>query len=1053
MTYDYALDFTPEGVRLLKGSGKDQIVMGEVALNDPHFETRLEDLRKEVEAETGEPVSPALLIPHSEILFHTMNLGDEDDAEREAKVRSELEGLTPYRIDDLVYDWKSISKTQVQVAAVARDTLDEADGFAAHNGFGPGPFTTHPKAGAFRGQPDFGASARPAPKPLVEPEPEPAPEPVAPPPALLDTKPAPVEAPPKADAPAVPPPSKTTEPAAKGTMPAKEASASQPKTGDASKSADGTSDKPTGTTPPGKSAGAAASKTGSDPEKTPESDPTRPALIDDYAEIGPTRQPLSPLDPVDPTARQARRGYVAPSRAKASEDAAAKAALAPGAASVDEGKAPASFSSRRQSDTATAAPMAPAGAPGLDSIAPRIQMLPDGGATPKVPPRPNGAGIAPDSAATQKAPPPLNAPGVTPQPRSGVKPGPGAPTPTVRKVEAPDAATDAARSLGGNTPGTIRSRNNLSEAEALTVFGMREPPRSRFAALLPVAIGLVVALLLALAVWSVFFFLVGPEEPVESASLPVQPVEEPAPADQAQPIAPEVTPDEIRPPGPESDSVDTALLAPAPETEPAPPADDVDIVVPEIEIVPDTSSSTASDEATAETEGATEQETDEATVEEETAEPLDPVEPALQPGPNDPLNRSPEAPEATRYAATGVSTEAPSGSAAPSVESLDSAPAELSDSTIRTLDSISAPSAPETAAFTRPAALIPPPPAGSRFELDANGRVLATPEGTVSPQGVRITAGRPAAVPPAAPGRTAAAPAEPAAETTPEATPETDAEPAAELPVDESNLTIPVTEGQPSATPPARPEEVTPEADDQAAALDQATSPQIEITPDIPVTEVSRATDPIPLARPGGLGGTSLAALADDEADPSSPAEVYLASFTPRARPQDLAPEVVEAAEAPEVPQLSEQETTAQAEAVAAAIASIIPETEEISPYAVGRSVRPDARPRNLANRVEQARPTQVAAAAATVTPRAPTAGSVASRATQSNAIRLNRVNLIGVYGTQSNRRALVRLPSGRFVKVKVGDRVDGGRVSAIGSDQLQYVKGGRSVTLAIPQG
>ena len=69
------------------------------------------------------------------------------------------------------------------------------------------------------------------------------------------------------------------------------------------------------------------------------------------------------------------------------------------------------------------------------------------------------------------------------------------------------------------------------------------------------------------------------------------------------------------------------------------------------------------------------------------------------------------------------------------------------------------------------------------------------------------------------------------------------------------------------------------------------------------------------------------------------------------------------------------------------------------------------------------------------------------------NAINLRQVNLIGVYGTPSNRRALVRLPSGRYKKVKVGDSVDGGRVVAIGDSELRYQKGGRNHTLSIPSG
>ncbi len=82
-----------------------------------------------------------------------------------------------------------------------------------------------------------------------------------------------------------------------------------------------------------------------------------------------------------------------------------------------------------------------------------------------------------------------------------------------------------------------------------------------------------------------------------------------------------------------------------------------------------------------------------------------------------------------------------------------------------------------------------------------------------------------------------------------------------------------------------------------------------------------------------------------------------------------------------------------------------------------------------------------------------PSSANVSRQATISDAIRLNRVNLVGVYGTSTDRRALIRLPSGRFVKVKVGDRVDGGTVAKITADELIYRKGRRSVLLSVPKG
>lgn len=82
-----------------------------------------------------------------------------------------------------------------------------------------------------------------------------------------------------------------------------------------------------------------------------------------------------------------------------------------------------------------------------------------------------------------------------------------------------------------------------------------------------------------------------------------------------------------------------------------------------------------------------------------------------------------------------------------------------------------------------------------------------------------------------------------------------------------------------------------------------------------------------------------------------------------------------------------------------------------------------------------------------------PTTASVARQATIENAIRLNKVNLVGVYGAVSDRRALVRLPSGRYVKVKVGDRVDGGTVAQITDSELLYRKGNRTLSLSMPKG
>jgi len=122
---------------------------------------------------------------------------------------------------------------------------------------------------------------------------------------------------------------------------------------------------------------------------------------------------------------------------------------------------------------------------------------------------------------------------------------------------------------------------------------------------------------------------------------------------------------------------------------------------------------------------------------------------------------------------------------------------------------------------------------------------------------------------------------------------------------------------------------------------------------------------------------------------------------------------------------------------------------------AVAVSLVPRARPERFAAIVSEARATATDPVSADqrMSAAEPTAVSVARAATEKNRIALRKVSLIGVYGSPDSRRALVRMASGRYRKVEVGDRLDGGRVAAIGEDELRYVKNGRPVVLKMPKG
>ncbi|HHB80162.1 MAG TPA: hypothetical protein ENK83_00205, partial [Aliiroseovarius sp.] len=146
-----------------------------------------------------------------------------------------------------------------------------------------------------------------------------------------------------------------------------------------------------------------------------------------------------------------------------------------------------------------------------------------------------------------------------------------------------------------------------------------------------------------------------------------------------------------------------------------------------------------------------------------------------------------------------------------------------------------------------------------------------------------------------------------------------------------------------------------------------------------------------------------------------------LAALRPNPRPEELAARAV-------------AEAGADNAAVEDAVAAVIAEGElvNVTGEAVAASPQPGHRPGDFATIVASARAnidasdgsTVVAASAApTSSPSIPTRANVATQATVKNALRLNQMNLIGIYGSSSSRRALIRLKTGRYTKVSVGDR------------------------------
>lgn len=461
-------------------------------------------------------------------------------------------------------------------------------------------------------------------------------------------------------------------------------------------------------------------------------------------------------------------------------------------------------------------------------------------------------------------------------------------------------------------------------------------------------------------------------------------------------------------------------------------------------------------------------------------EPTPEPEHAVTPAPtSDPVILTPE--EARRiYAATGVWQRAPrsqplgddNGAAPAAPQAEDAAPAPVDPVALGTG---------ESSLFSAPPEAPPVPPASNAlFDLDELGLVRPTPEGAISPVGVLVFAGLPDKTPPPRSSDTPAdaplwsglvrrqdmvrpkgrpegfAPVvtEPTA-AEPAAAPETPTPvaPAAEAPETEA----------PAADVPAQdatPPEDTP-APDQDAAVTPAPQPAIQQAE--AAARLAFLGNIRPMARPGSetepTPQTTEATPAMTAPVLAEPIQVIAAApaVRPLARSPSLALVQPALVVAPTPPPVMPKARPAglvpnqQEQAVAVALAQVGP----ASPYAVISSMRPKTRPGNFSRVVAAAAAPRAQAQVAprTVAPTGRSNNTVAARATEQNAINLGRTNLIGVYGTRSDRRALVRLSNGRFVKVGVGDRLDGGRVSSIGADDLRYSKGGRTVRLRMPSG
>lgn len=1032
MKPNFALTLSFKGIGLLNRAFPGWHMVGEVSLDHSDLPGALSELRSRAETLDANPIRSKLVIPNDQIRYLQFDSEGLEADEIASAVPRALEGATPYAVDDLVYDW-SIGAGQVHVAAVARETLVEAEAFASEHGFNPLCFVAAPEGRDFVGEPWFGetqaassllpdggrvdrdtaairvigmapapaASASdaapglgvppttpPGPEPEIPPQPDPEPEIPPQPEPDLPPQPDPQPEPDIPPAPGTPPrpdpeiePDPGTPPTPRPDIPPEPTPTPDPdippQPGRAEDAPDSSEEMPL-PHPEVSLTGEDASR--QDAVASPQ-DPGRvtpPATVADGASDADWDDtsgevPGDGETPDDGSKSDTRSAAVAFSSIRARRDdmpaaprrlsGASRQAPAKGAGPADAPQGP------RATPALTATPPAEAGPDAAEAATTgKVTGTPQDALTDEAAAR-IGATLRPTDAdrmsqhGEEDAAAPTgdesawgdeDAAGDIPPPPSFMADR-AAPPPQ----DAPAAALAAQAPVPGNAPSFTSRRKGLKpekrrlglrqaasaspeatheqEKQRMTIFGARKPAsvggKPRFLGLILTAVLLL--FLVGVAAWASIFLEDG-----------IARVLRDGPEPETEQVA--TTPDA------EIDPSQAAVPAESTAPDDAPGEATVTAALPGVTSDVDDAPRTARPEP-------------------------DPAELTEQQA-------------RSRYAVTGIWQRAPEPPTEAEMQSLEDFYLTSIDPQVLQQDAVALPDVGTLRDDTRPDTPPAPPAADTMFTMDPRGLVQPTPEGALTPDGVRVYAGQPAPVPPDRPAETL-----------------------------------------------AQPGEDPQEAAERIAALERMAALR-------------------PRVRPGDLSESNeretLGGRTRDE----------LAGLRPRLRPQS-AQELAEQAAAAST---ADTDVSPDPDAVTAALeaAAAVPAPDPFAgatAQAVKVSVKPNARPGNfdrIVRRSQRQAEQQAARSASAAVPRnqriapsGPTPTTVARAATEKNALRMRRVNLIGVYGTTSNRRALVRLANGNYKKVKVGDRLDGGRVAAIGTSELRYVKSGRSVTLTMPRG
>jgi hypothetical protein len=980
----FALDLTREAIGLLHRTPKGWLSIGEVAFDAPDLAEAMDYLRKTALGLSPMGVATKLILPNSQILYTEVHAPGPSRDEKRRQIAAALEGRTPYSVDELVFDWSGKGAT-VKVAVIAKETLAEAEGFAVEHRLNPVSFVAVPEEGAFVGEPWFGPTAASAGLLAEDETVERDREPVSIlhrelPKAEPVAPASPIE---PAPAPVAAAPAVEDDP-----LPGLEEALN--------------ADLPEPLAEPARTSAVDTAVMGID---DPDADDSLPDAIE---------RPVAPA--ADVGMADTTDGLPAGSGPEVAEASGAPESRSPSSAAAaaaepeeapfahvtdtsafpegDDDLPPAQAGSTRKlaaDDPDDDIPPAPPSA-AMVAFASRRAAASDAVARPVDGVTRPAAALAAKGAIARPAP----AKGF-----SGLVTAPSIPG-TRGKVKA----------KGGEIPRPpIGPTTVKSPARPGGTFGAAAPAKRRSGTVFMVLVGLLLLFLALVAAWA-SFFMNNTAGSTDQAAV----TQEVTPGVDDEMLADMQDPEGMTDPLPEAAGTTEAADAGALATESLPVNIGGEETTLAEEAAPPGEDQLAGTDAAAvlpETEAATPEPAPETVAE---AAP----EPAPEPAPG-----------------TSVTTDIAAATAL--VEDQDEIFLSAMDAPPPALDALALPALTDVA-DALPDPVMPPPAPGTVYRFDAQGLLMPTPEGIVSPDGVMLIAGRPPLDPPTRSEVATAAYQAAAAVSAPAETADT-----ASAPATAADASL-VTAGQtpPEAAPPPadpalagfrprpRPDSLNPTTADDDAALGTADAIEFaDLRPlPRPASVATAAAAVLPASATAadlGAQGASLTAqaaakLAEAAALEAQNPSIVAISMRPAARPQDLS-RAVEAA-------------------VAAAVREPAP-VEEAEPTEVAAAA-PEAKPEEVDDLDEP----ETASAA----PSIPTKASVAKQATFRNAINLSKINLIGTYGTDSRRYALIRQANGNYKKVKVGDRIDGGTVKAITETEVRYQKGGRLISLKMPK-